>query len=77
MLSSPQGKSTSRLQWQRAVPWHDKDVIESRQLSISPSEDDILFLNCRQLGISLHALDSALPLYDGLTGARIEEATDR
>ena len=44
---------------------------------MSLSEDDILFLNCRQLGISLHALDSALPLYDGLTGARIEEATDR
>ena len=31
----------------------------------------------RQLGISLHTLDSALPLYDGLTGERIGEDLDR
>lgn len=30
----------------------------------------------RQLGISLHALGSRLPLYDGVTGAPISEATD-
>jgi len=33
--------------------------------------------DCRQLGISLHTLDNALPLYDGLTGEKIEEAMDR
>ena len=31
----------------------------------------------RQLGISLHTLDSALPLYDSLTGQRIGEELDR
>ena len=34
-------------------------------------------LCCRQLGISLHTLDSALPLYDALTGQRIGEELDR
>lgn len=33
--------------------------------------------DCRQLGISLHTLDNALPLYDGLTGEKIDEAMDR
>ena len=30
----------------------------------------------RQLGVSLHALGSRLPLYDGVTGAPIPEGTD-
>ena len=37
----------------------------------------IVGLCCRQLGISLHTLDSALPLYDALTGQRIGEELDR